>query len=79
MTKQTLCDESYKFVVTSSKPVSRLQVAKHLKMTKAPHMIRMLEDLTQMGYLSKKMEEDEFGRNTWLYSAGNLHDPNCNR
>lgn len=77
MSKQELCNAIYETVMTSSEPLTRLEIAQAIGKKKARHIIEMIEHLTNTGYFDKRQIIDKFGRQAFVYAAAKNGENAC--
>lgn len=72
MTRQELCNAVYHAVVCSKSALSRLEISRAIGRAKSPHVIQMIEELRDGGWLVESVRKNKFGKDTLVYSAGRL-------
>ena len=72
MTRQELCNAVYHAVLCSKSELSRLEIARTIGRAKSPHVIHMIEELRDGGWLIENVRKNKFGKDTLVYRAGRL-------
>ena len=78
LTKQMLCDAIYTVVFRSEKPLSRKDICDSIGKHKSPHIVAMIEHLSEQGYFKRETIVDHFQREVFMYTCNkNEQDKAC--
>jgi hypothetical protein len=69
-TEQELCNAVYLAVSTSDKPLSRLEICEKIGRHKSPHIVTMINDLNELGYLNRMVATNKWDKQEFRYYIG---------
>lgn len=69
-TPQQLCDVIYQAVLCGGVPMSRLEICRAIHRHKSPHILAMIDQLVQGGWLVQGVRHNPRGLDAMVYSVG---------
>lgn len=69
-TPQQLCDAIYQAVLCGGTPMSRLEICRAIHRHKSPHILNMIVQLKDGGWLLESIRKNPRGVDTLVYSVG---------